>query len=103
MVDMVVHRHQLRATIARLCRLLMKAPASVTPPTLPRKRGRDREGAQPAGARRRHVSDRSANAAPIDAMLARLLALHPKCIDLGLDRINACSPRSIIRSGGCRR
>ena len=27
MVDMVVHRHQLRATIARLCRLLMKAPA----------------------------------------------------------------------------
>jgi acetyl-CoA carboxylase carboxyl transferase subunit beta len=27
MVDMVVHRHLLRATIARLCRLLMKAPA----------------------------------------------------------------------------
>jgi acetyl-CoA carboxylase carboxyl transferase subunit beta len=37
MVDMVVHRHQLRATIARLCRLLMKAPAgaSVPPPRLP--------------------------------------------------------------------
>ena len=33
------------------------------------------------------MSDRSANAAPIDAMLARLLALHPKRIDLGLDRI----------------
>jgi acetyl-CoA carboxylase carboxyl transferase subunit beta len=28
MVDMVVHRHQLRATIANLCRLLTKAPAS---------------------------------------------------------------------------
>jgi acetyl-CoA carboxylase carboxyl transferase subunit beta len=27
MVDMVVHRHQLRAMIARLCRLFMKAPA----------------------------------------------------------------------------
>jgi acetyl-CoA carboxylase carboxyl transferase subunit beta len=27
MVDMVVHRHQLRATVARLCRLFMKAPA----------------------------------------------------------------------------
>jgi acetyl-CoA carboxylase carboxyl transferase subunit beta len=27
MVDMVVHRHQLRETIARLCRLLMKQPA----------------------------------------------------------------------------
>ena len=28
MVDMVVHRHQLRATVARLCRLLMKLPAA---------------------------------------------------------------------------
>jgi acetyl-CoA carboxylase carboxyl transferase subunit beta len=27
MVDMVVHRHELRATLARLCRLLTKAPA----------------------------------------------------------------------------
>lgn len=27
MVDMVVHRHELKATIARLCRLLMKQPA----------------------------------------------------------------------------
>jgi acetyl-CoA carboxylase carboxyl transferase subunit beta len=30
MVDMVVHRHQLRATLANLCRLLSKAPASRT-------------------------------------------------------------------------
>jgi acetyl-CoA carboxylase carboxyl transferase subunit beta len=42
MVDMVVHRHDLRATIARLCRLFMKAPAgalqprhSLPPPALP--------------------------------------------------------------------
>jgi acetyl-CoA carboxylase carboxyl transferase subunit beta len=28
MVDMVVSRHQLRATLANLCRLLTKAPAS---------------------------------------------------------------------------
>lgn len=28
MVDMVVHRHDMRATLARLCRLLMKAPAT---------------------------------------------------------------------------
>jgi dihydrofolate synthase / folylpolyglutamate synthase len=33
------------------------------------------------------VSDRAANAAPVDAMLARLLALHPKRIDLALDRM----------------
>src|SRR5215813_989677 len=33
------------------------------------------------------VSDRNLSAVPIDAMLARLLALHPKRIDLSLDRI----------------
>ena len=33
------------------------------------------------------MSARHANAAPIDALLARLLALHPKRIDLSLDRI----------------
>ncbi len=27
MIDMVIHRHELRPTLARLCRLLMKAPA----------------------------------------------------------------------------
>src|SRR5579862_5383521 len=34
MVDMVVHRHDLRSTIAKLCRLFTKAPASVTPSQL---------------------------------------------------------------------
>jgi len=28
MIDMVVHRHQIRATLANLCRLLTKAPAA---------------------------------------------------------------------------
>jgi len=32
MVDMVVHRHNLRATIARLCRVLTKAPAGPATP-----------------------------------------------------------------------
>ena len=32
MVDMVVHRHQLRATIAKLCRLFTKAPAGAPQP-----------------------------------------------------------------------
>ena len=31
MVDMVVHRHQLRATLANLCRLLTKSPAAPAP------------------------------------------------------------------------
>jgi acetyl-CoA carboxylase carboxyl transferase subunit beta len=30
MLDLVVHRHQLRATLARLCRLMTKAPALMT-------------------------------------------------------------------------
>ena len=33
------------------------------------------------------MSDPAANTAPIDAMLARLLALHPRRIDLGLERM----------------
>jgi acetyl-CoA carboxylase carboxyl transferase subunit beta len=35
MVDMVVHRHELRATLANLCRLLTKAPAKEPAETLP--------------------------------------------------------------------
>jgi acetyl-CoA carboxylase carboxyl transferase subunit beta len=35
MVDMVVHRHQLRATVAALCRVLTKAPARDAAETLP--------------------------------------------------------------------
>ena len=37
MVDMVVHRHELRPTLARLCRLLTKAPAqeNASKPTQP--------------------------------------------------------------------
>src|ERR1700716_3744159 len=35
MVDMVVHRHQLRATLANLCRLLTKAPAPEVVENLP--------------------------------------------------------------------
>jgi acetyl-CoA carboxylase carboxyl transferase subunit beta len=30
MVDMVIHRHEMRPTLARLCRLLMKSPAAET-------------------------------------------------------------------------
>jgi acetyl-CoA carboxylase carboxyl transferase subunit beta len=32
LVDMVVHRHELRGTLARLCRLLCKAPPAETMP-----------------------------------------------------------------------
>jgi acetyl-CoA carboxylase carboxyl transferase subunit beta len=35
MVDLVVHRHELRPTLARLCRVLTKAPATIDSPALP--------------------------------------------------------------------
>ena len=35
MVDMVVHRHQLRSTLAELCRILTKTPAPPRRPSLP--------------------------------------------------------------------
>jgi acetyl-CoA carboxylase carboxyl transferase subunit beta len=35
MVDMVVHRHDLRPTLARLCRVLTKAPDALPPAALP--------------------------------------------------------------------
>jgi len=35
MVDMVVHRHELRPTLARLCRVLTKAPDVAAPPPEP--------------------------------------------------------------------
>jgi acetyl-CoA carboxylase carboxyl transferase subunit beta len=34
MVDLVVHRHQLRATLSRLCRILTKTPVGAVSPTL---------------------------------------------------------------------
>ncbi len=67
----------MRATIAKLCRLLTKSPA-----------GEPHQRAELAGARTcDDVSALHANAPPLDAMLARLLALHPKRIDLSLGRI----------------
>jgi len=35
MVDMVVHRHDLRPTLARLCRLLTRSPALDAPKAAP--------------------------------------------------------------------
>ena len=35
MVDMVVHRHQLRSTLADLCRILTKAPKPERPASIP--------------------------------------------------------------------
>jgi len=67
MIDMVVPRQEMRDTLARLCGMLTKSRRLVNPPSRPErsKRGMDQH----------------------DAILSRLLDLHPKKIDLSLGRI----------------
>ena len=82
MVDMVVHRHELRPTLARLCRRAVQGAATETV-------------AAPAGAKRRRAAGSGSSRGgmtprpmtPVDSILARLLALHPKRIDLSLERM----------------
>ena len=101
MVDMVVHRHELRATLVRhLCRLLTKAPAHGRPtprPPAPRAAKRRRRGAGQrlsviASTRHAQIAASRAIAIlracrPSTPSSTRLLALHPKLIDLSLDRM----------------
>ena len=76
MVDMVVPRAELRATLARLCALLTNAPHDGA--------GRPSRMSRPSAAAR--SSDR-ASMNPHDAILARFSPLHPETIDLSLGRI----------------
>ena len=72
MVDMVVHRHELKATIARLCR-----PARPRRPRSPPEAVATAVVARAAGSRAGRASgpDRWSSS---DALIARFLALHPK-------------------------
>ena len=81
MVDMVVHRHDLKATRRPPVRgLLTKAPPATMPPRPPLGPTDGRCG-RARRLRRRRAMDSS------DALIARFLALHPKTIDLSLGRI----------------
>ena len=91
MVDMVVHRHELRATLARLCRLLTKSPAvetAVEARSPGHRRGPDRPG---RGCGAGSTPGVNASAArrdqPLGELIARLSALHPERIDLSLERM----------------
>ena len=77
MIDLVVPRHEMRATLARLCALLMHAPT----PRRTARRGRCRTAKRPE-AERTWVQWKIS-----DAIMARFLALHPRKIDLSLGRI----------------
>ena len=90
MVDMVVHRHDLRPTLARLCRLLTKSPA-VEPRRSPRHRSltpAEIVSARGCGAGSTpRVNAPAAKPSPLGELIARLSALHPKRIDLDLERM----------------
>jgi acetyl-CoA carboxylase carboxyl transferase subunit beta len=60
MVDIVVHRHKMRETVARLCRLMLKLP----PPNYPSGNGAWREG-NGASAPPSHAAESGQNSAPL--------------------------------------
>ena len=90
MVDMVVHRHELRPTLARLCRLLTKAPALEAAPK-PHPTWMRRPSQCPSRTRGAvcapRVSAACANSRRLTTSIARLSKLHPKKIDLTLERM----------------
>ena len=91
MMDMVVHRHELRATLSRMLHLLMKKPRPKA--ARPCRRRSSAATATRASPQQALVHERSAQPRS-DAVLERLLALHPKKIDLVLDRILRLLARS---------
>ena len=52
---------------------------------------------------RRHERGDARAAVGSMRIVARLHALHPRLIDLSLDRLHGCWPNSAIRSDACRR
>ena len=86
---MVVHRHELRATLAKLCRLLTKAPAG---PTVADDRchvARGQRRARHAGHGAFAGAGERLNAASAPSIPSSrgCCGLHPKRIDLSLDRM----------------
>ena len=92
MVDMVVHRHDMRPTLARLCRLLTKSPAVETvveAGARDRHPGPDRAGRRcGAGSASRVNAPAAKPSQPLGELIARLSGLHPKRIDLDLERMH---------------
>src|SRR5262249_28167679 len=93
MVDMVVHRRDLRPTLANLCRLLTKARPKPPVDKLPlpaagaRRSCGSRADCERAARRSRGGAWNDQDMTPIESIVARLTALHPKRIDLSLDRV----------------
>ena len=92
MIDMVVHRHDLRPTLARLCRLLTRSPALETVSKACNRghhSGPDRIRCGCGAGRAPRVNAPAARPAPpLGELIARLSALHPERIDLDLERMH---------------
>ena len=91
MVDMVVHRHDMRATLARLCRLLTKSPAVEVRReacAAGRHSGPDRIRCGGGAGSTARVNVPAARPPSLGELVARLSALHPQRIDLGLERMH---------------
>lgn len=104
MVDMVVKRHDIPDTLARVLKILTKKPAF-----------------RRCQRKHRHACDRrkrlTANITGGRAMIPRgqtavseaaqeidkLMGVAPQAVDLSLDRTPACLPFSAIRKRSCRR
>ncbi len=91
MVDMVVHRHDLRPTLARLCRLLdqiTRDRTCVQACDAGRHSGPDRIRCGDGAGSAPGVNASAAKPPPLGELVARLSALHPARIDLDLQRMN---------------
>ena len=91
MIDMIVHRHQLKPTLSRLLQLMLKRPASRPALTNGQLNGQANGPDEQSGPRAGHSLQPTLGMnqlpAPSEAVLERLLKLHPKRIDLVLERI----------------
>ncbi len=97
MVDIVVHRHKLRETVARLCRLMMKLPPPNHPPlTAGAGNGAANGGRQWRGRRAARLPPERGSTArrrklismsELNSLLEVLSTLHPRKIDLSLGRV----------------
>ena len=92
MVDMVVHRHELRETLSRLVHLLMKQPRPRARTVAAAASSRNAERPHARSPRRRGMSVAGRRAAT--RFSTACSTLHPKKIDLVLDRIQRLLARA---------
>ena len=96
MIDMVVHRFELHATLARILRILMRRRPRRRTARRPRRRAAAAAPTRPARlrSRRRSASRQGVTSFSSDLILERLRGLHPRAIDLSLGAHRAPAGRA---------